>query len=77
LLISLPGSSFKYLVLSDVLCVPGLMKALFSWSALKKSGRYYMEDKGEMFIRKFVNDEIVLLAREDPDTHLFNILIKM
>jgi hypothetical protein len=30
LLISLPGGSFKCLVLSDVLYVPGLMKALFS-----------------------------------------------
>jgi hypothetical protein len=77
LLISLPGGSFKCLVLSDVLYVPGLIKALFSWSALKKRGRYYMEDKGQMFIRKFVNDEIVLWAREDPDIHLFNIPIKM
>jgi hypothetical protein len=34
LLISLPVGSFKCLVLSDVLYVPGLMKALFSWSAL-------------------------------------------
>jgi hypothetical protein len=46
LLISLPSGSFKCLVLSDVLYVPGLMKVLFSWSALKKRGRYYMEDKG-------------------------------
>jgi hypothetical protein len=60
LLISLPGGSFKCLVLSDVLYVPRLMKALFSWSALKKRGRYYMEDKGQMFIRKFINNEIVL-----------------
>jgi hypothetical protein len=53
------------------------MKALFSWSALKKRGRYYMEANGQMFIRKFVNDEIVLWAPKDPDTHLFNIPIKM
>jgi hypothetical protein len=77
LIISSPGSSFKCLVLSDVLYVSGLMKALFSWSALKKRGRYYMVDKGQMFIRKFVNDEIVLWACEDSDTHLFNIPKKM
>jgi hypothetical protein len=74
LLISLPGGLFKCLVLSDVLYVPGLMKALFSWSALKKRGGYYIEDKGQIFIRKFVNDEI-FYGHVKTQIHIYSIYL--
>jgi hypothetical protein len=65
--------SIKNVMLKDCLYVPSLMKSLFSWSKLKFLNQHYLEDREDMLVRKIVNNEVILWAKECPRTHLFNI----
>jgi hypothetical protein len=50
-------------MVTDYLYVPGLMKSRVSWSKLKSLNHYYLEDGGEILVRLFVNDELILWTR--------------
>jgi hypothetical protein len=76
LFVLLKDGSIKNIMLKDCLYVPGLMKSLLSWSKLKSLNQHYLEDYGDMLVRKIVNDEVILSAMECPHTHLFNILTR-
>jgi hypothetical protein len=69
----LKDGSIKNVMLKDCLYVPGLMKFLFSWSKLQSLNQHYIEDHGDMLVRKIVNNEVILWAKESLRTHLFNI----
>jgi hypothetical protein len=60
LFIVLKDGSIKNIMLNDYLYVPGLMKSFFSWSKLKSINQHYLEDHGDMLVRKIVNDEVIL-----------------
>jgi hypothetical protein len=60
LFVVLTDGSIKNVMLKDCLYVPGLMKSLFSWSKLKFLNQHYLEDRGDMLVRKIINDEVIL-----------------
>jgi hypothetical protein len=74
LFVVLKEGSIKNVMLKDCLYVPSLMKSLFSWSKLKYLNQHYLEDLRDMLVRKIVNNEVILWAKECLRTHLFNIL---
>jgi hypothetical protein len=76
LFVVLKDRSNENVMLKDVLYIPGLMKLLFSWSKLKFFNQHYLENRGNMLVRKILNDKVILWARECPCTHLFNIPTK-
>jgi hypothetical protein len=71
--IVLKDGRIKNVMLKDCLYVPGLMKSVFSWSKLKSLNQHYLEDRRDMWVRKIVNNEVILWAKECLCTHLFNI----
>jgi hypothetical protein len=73
LFVVLKDASIKNIILKHCVYVPGLMKCLFSWPKLKSLNQLYFEDRGDMLIRKIVNNEVILWAKECLHTHLFNI----
>jgi hypothetical protein len=76
LFVVLKDGSSKNVMLKDCLYVLGLMKYLFPWSKLKSLNQYYFEYHGDILVRKIVNNEVILWAKEWPHTHLFNILTR-
>jgi hypothetical protein len=73
LFVILKDGSIQNIRLTDCLYDLGLMKSLFSWSKLKCLNQYYLEDRGDILVRKIVYNEVILGAKECPRTHMFNI----
>jgi hypothetical protein len=65
--------SINNVILKDCLYVRRLIKSLFSGSKLKFLNQHYLEDCGNILVRKVVNDEVIVWARECVRTHLYNI----
>jgi hypothetical protein len=74
LFVVLKDESIKNVILKDCLYVPGLMKSRFSWSKLKSLNQYYLEDHGDMLVRKIVKNKVILWAKESLRTHLLTFL---
>jgi hypothetical protein len=73
LFVVLKDGSIKNIILQDCLYVFGQMKSLFSWSKFKSLNQHYLEDRGNILVRKLVNNNVILWAKECLHTHLFNI----
>jgi hypothetical protein len=72
LFIIMKDGSIKNVMLKDCLYDSGLMKSLFSWSKLKFLNQHYVEDYGDKLVYKIISVNVILWARECPQTHWFN-----
>jgi hypothetical protein len=63
----LPDGTVSSIVLRKLFYVPGLEGSLFSWRAVKSTGKVYLEDEGDMLVKMKGTDEVILSATEASD----------
>jgi hypothetical protein len=76
LFIVLKDGRIKNIILNDCLNVSALRRSRFSWAKLKSVNEHFREDRGNILVRKIMNDKVIFWTRECPCTHLFNIPTK-